>query len=218
MRGQGRVPTSGRKGRPRTSRMRTLPRNVWVLSVTSFLRDVASEMLVHLLPLFLANVLSVRIAVIGLIEGVAETTASLMKIYSGWLSDRLGRRKGLTVGGYGLAAVAMAALAGRPVLATGVSLPVLGPHGEGDSDRSSGRINRRFGGGGPKRSELRLAQSGGQWRRLSGTTHCDRSRLGHSGRRRRLGPRYFPGRRHVVLGSGHISRVGRGRGCEGGRQ
>ena len=87
--------------------MRTLPRNVWVLSVTSFLRDVASEMLVHLLPLFLANVLSVRIAVIGLIEGVAETTASLMKIYSGWLSDRLGRRKGLTVGGYGLAAVAM---------------------------------------------------------------------------------------------------------------
>ena len=64
-------------------------------------------MLVHLLPLFLANVLSVRITVIGLIEGVAETTASLMKIYSGWLSDKLGRRKGLTVGGYGLAALAM---------------------------------------------------------------------------------------------------------------
>ena len=64
-------------------------------------------MLVHLLPLFLANVLSVRIAVIGLIEGIAETTASLTKIYSGWLSDRLGRRKGLTVGGYGLAALAM---------------------------------------------------------------------------------------------------------------
>ena len=59
------------------------------------------------LPLFLANVLSVRIAVIGLIEGVAETTASLMKIYSGWLSDKLGRRKGLTVGGYGVAALAM---------------------------------------------------------------------------------------------------------------
>jgi MFS family permease len=78
-----------------------------VLSLTSFFRDIASEMLVHLLPLFLANVLSVRIAVIGLIEGVAETTASLMKIYSGWLSDKLGRRKGLTVGGYGLAALAM---------------------------------------------------------------------------------------------------------------
>ncbi len=84
-----------------------VPRNVWVLSLTSLLRDVASEMLVHLLPLFLANVLGVRLAVIGLIEGIAETTASLVKIWSGWLSDRIGRRKGLTVGGYGLAALAM---------------------------------------------------------------------------------------------------------------
>ncbi len=78
-----------------------------MLSLTSFLRDIASEMLVHLLPLFLANVLGVRIAVIGLIEGVAETTAGLTKIYSGWLSDQLGRRKGLTVAGYGVAALAM---------------------------------------------------------------------------------------------------------------
>ena len=84
-----------------------VPRTVWILSLTSFLRDVASEMLVHLLPLFLANVLGVRLAVIGLIEGIAETTASLVKILSGWLSDRLGRRKGLTVAGYGLAALAM---------------------------------------------------------------------------------------------------------------
>ena len=84
-----------------------VPRNVWALSLTSFLRDIASEMLVHLLPLFLANVLGVRLTVIGLIEGIAETTASFVKILSGWLSDRLGRRKGLTVGGYGLAALAM---------------------------------------------------------------------------------------------------------------
>ncbi len=96
-----------RRGRPTTSKARSLPRNVWILSLTSFFRDISSEMLVHLLPLFLANVLSVRIAVIGLIEGIAETTASLTKIYSGWLSDRLGRRKGLTVGGYGVAALAM---------------------------------------------------------------------------------------------------------------
>ena len=54
-----------------------VPSNVWALSLTSLLRDIASEMLVHLLPLFLANVLGVRLAVIGLIEGVAETTASL---------------------------------------------------------------------------------------------------------------------------------------------
>ena len=88
------------------SSIRKVPRNIWALSLTSFFRDVASEMLVHLLPLFLANVLGIRTAVIGLIEGIAETTASLMKIYSGWLSDRLGRRKELTVAGYGLAALA----------------------------------------------------------------------------------------------------------------
>ena len=89
------------------SRLGRIPRNIWALSLTSFLRDVASEMLVHLLPLFLANVLGIRTALIGLIEGVSETTASLMKIYSGWLSDKLGRRKELTVAGYGVAALAM---------------------------------------------------------------------------------------------------------------
>lgn len=86
--------------------IRNLPRNVWALSLVSFLRDVASEMLIHLLPLFLANVLGVRISIVGIIEGIAETTSSLVKIYSGWLSDRLGRRKGLTLAGYGLSALA----------------------------------------------------------------------------------------------------------------
>jgi len=89
-----------------TSRLRQLPGNVWVLSATSFLTDVSSEMLFNLLPLFLANVLGVRTAVVGLIEGVAETTASLLKAYSGNLSDRLGKRKSLAVLGYGLSALA----------------------------------------------------------------------------------------------------------------
>lgn len=88
------------------SRLRLLPGNVWVLSATSFLTDVSSEMLFNLLPLFLANVLGVRTAVVGLIEGVAETTASLLKVYSGNLSDRLGKRKSLAVLGYGLSALA----------------------------------------------------------------------------------------------------------------
>lgn len=86
--------------------LRNIPRNVWVLTVTSFLTDVSSEMLLNLIPLFLANVLGVRTGVIGLIEGVAESTASLLKLISGWLSDRLGRRKGLTVAGYGLSTLA----------------------------------------------------------------------------------------------------------------
>jgi sugar phosphate permease len=80
--------------------------NVWVLTVVSFLTDVSSEMLINLLPLFLFSVLGVSTAAIGLIEGIAETTASLVKIYSGALSDRLGKRKALAVLGYGLSTLA----------------------------------------------------------------------------------------------------------------
>ncbi len=86
-------------------RLRRLPRNIWILTFTSFLTDVSSEMIVHLLPLFLANVLGVRTVTIGLIEGTAETTASLLKIWSGRISDRLGRRKWLTVAGYALSTI-----------------------------------------------------------------------------------------------------------------
>jgi MFS family permease len=83
-----------------------LHRNVWILTITSLLTDVSSEMLANLLPLFLYNVLGVRTSVIGLIDGIAKTTASLVKIYSGWLSDRLGKRKWLTVAGYSLSTIA----------------------------------------------------------------------------------------------------------------
>jgi len=87
-------------------KVQRLPRNVWVLTLASFLTDVSSEMIVHLIPLFLANVLGVRTAAIGLVEGVAETTASLLKVWSGRLSDWLGRRKWLTVSGYALSTLA----------------------------------------------------------------------------------------------------------------
>jgi len=85
--------------------VRRLPRNVWVMSATSLLNDISSEMLLNLIPFFLANILGVRTAVIGLIEGVAETTASLLKIYFGALSDRFGKRKPFAVIGYALSAV-----------------------------------------------------------------------------------------------------------------
>lgn len=87
---------------PRVSR---LPRNVWAVSLTSFFTDVSSEMVLNLLPLYLTSVLGVRTSVIGLIEGVAEATASLLKLYSGWLSDRLRGRKWIAVAGYGLSAI-----------------------------------------------------------------------------------------------------------------
>ena len=89
----------------RKSGWRALPRNVWAVSLTSFFMDISSEMVINLLPLFLSNVLGVGTSVIGLIEGIAEATASLIKVFSGWLSDRLGGRKWLAVSGYGLSAL-----------------------------------------------------------------------------------------------------------------
>lgn len=86
--------------------LRSLPRNVWVVTLTSFLTDVSSEMLASLLPLYLKNVLGAGTTAIGLIEGVAETTASLLKLVSGWLSDKVGNRKWLAVTGYALSLVA----------------------------------------------------------------------------------------------------------------
>jgi MFS family permease len=86
--------------------IKKLPLNVWIVTATSFLTDISSEMIVYLIPLFLANVLGVGTAVIGLIDGVAEATASLLKIYSGALSDKLGQRKWLTVAGYAISTVA----------------------------------------------------------------------------------------------------------------
>ncbi len=81
-------------------------RNVFFLGVVSFLTDVSTEMIFTLVPLFLLNVLRVGMPVIGLIEGIAEGTASLLKVLSGWLSDRLGRRKGLAVFGYSVSTLA----------------------------------------------------------------------------------------------------------------
>ena len=88
------------------NKLRRLHPNIWIVTATSLLTDISSEMIVYLIPLFLSNVLGVRMAFIGLIDGVAETTASLVKIYSGALSDKIGKRKWLTVLGYAISTVA----------------------------------------------------------------------------------------------------------------
>lgn len=80
--------------------------NVIFLGVVSFLNDVSSEMIFSLMPLFLSNVLGVATMVIGLIEGIAECTASLLKLLSGWVSDTVGRRKELAFIGYALSTFA----------------------------------------------------------------------------------------------------------------
>jgi MFS family permease len=85
--------------------IKDLPRNVWAVGFTSFFMDISSEMVINILPLFLANVLGIQTNIIGLIEGIAEATASILKLFSGWLSDKLGGRKWIAVAGYGLSAL-----------------------------------------------------------------------------------------------------------------
>ena len=87
-----------------TSRPR-IPRTVWVLGFVSLLMDVSSELVHSLLPVYLVGTLGVGMLTVGLIEGVAEATALVVKVFSGVLSDCLGRRKGLLLLGYGLAAL-----------------------------------------------------------------------------------------------------------------
>ena len=84
----------------------SLPRTVVVLGGVSFFNDVASDMLAPLLPLFLTAALGAGPVVVGLIEGVAEATASILKLVAGWLADRGWNRKGLVMGGYGVSNLA----------------------------------------------------------------------------------------------------------------
>jgi len=86
-------------------------KNVTIAGFVSFFMDVSSEMIYPLVPLFLANVLGVNKTIIGLIEGIAESTASLLKVFSGWFSDRIGNRKWLMAVGYGISTLS------RPIVA-----------------------------------------------------------------------------------------------------
>lgn len=90
---------------------RSLGRNVIALGVVSFFTDVSSEMIYPLLPVFLTTTLGASAGMLGAIEGAAESTASLLKLASGWWSDRVGKRKPLVVIGYGIASIA------RPLIA-----------------------------------------------------------------------------------------------------
>lgn len=95
-----------------------MPRGVWVLGFVSLLMDVSSEMIHSLLPLFMVTVLGASAVTVGVIEGIAESTALLVKVFSGVLSDYLGKRKGLAVFGYALGAFTkpMFALASSTVM------------------------------------------------------------------------------------------------------
>lgn len=84
---------------------RSIPRTVWALGFVSLFMDLSSEMVHSLLPMFLVGSLGVSMITLGLIEGIAEATALIVKVFSGAISDYFGRRKGLLLIGYGLAAL-----------------------------------------------------------------------------------------------------------------
>ncbi len=92
-------------------------RNVFFMGLSSFFNDIGSEMILPILPLFLMNSLGAGQAVVGLVEGVAESTSSILKLVSGWLSDRFGSRKPLVVFGYTISNIS------KPLLSVANSWP-----------------------------------------------------------------------------------------------
>lgn len=114
---QDNSPAATRPHRPLPSALRIswLPRNVIALGLVSLFNDASSEIIYPLLPLFITSMLGASVVAVGLIEGVAESTSSLLKLFAGWLSDRLGHRKVLVVAGYGTASLI------RPLLALAAS-------------------------------------------------------------------------------------------------
>jgi MFS family permease len=94
-----------------------LKKNVFWLGLVSLLTDISSEMVYPLVPIFATTILGAPVTFVGLVEGIAESTASLLKVFSGWLSDKLDSRKNLTVAGYVLSAIAKPIL----ILATSVA-------------------------------------------------------------------------------------------------
>ena len=98
-------PESAASAGEAASTLRRIPAGVWVLGCVSLLMDVSSEMIHSLLPMFMVNALGTSVLAVGIIEGLAESIALIIKVFSGALSDYFGRRKGLTVLGYGLGAL-----------------------------------------------------------------------------------------------------------------
>ncbi|MDH3320891.1 MAG: MFS transporter, partial [Betaproteobacteria bacterium] len=99
--------------------MNAVPRTVWALGAVSLCMDLSSEMVHGLLPLFLTGVLGAGMVAVGIVEGIAEATAAVVKVFSGALSDRLARRKPLVVLGYALAALS------KPLFPLASSVPLV---------------------------------------------------------------------------------------------
>ncbi|ABI58500.1 MFS transporter [Nitrosomonas eutropha] len=108
-----------------------IPSGVWVLGFVSMLMDISSEMIHSLLPLFLAGTLGASALMVGLIEGLAESTALIVKVFSGALSDYLGKRKALALFGYALGALTKPLFAIAPVTSVVLAARLLDRVGKG---------------------------------------------------------------------------------------
>jgi len=117
--------------RSRASTLRQIPGSVWVLGCVSLLMDISSEIIHSLLPMFMLASLGASATTIGLIEGIAEATAPIVKVFSGALSDYLGNRKWLAVAGYGLGALSKPLFAIAPTLGLVVTARVIDRIGKG---------------------------------------------------------------------------------------
>jgi MFS family permease len=108
-----------------------LPSTIYAIGATSLLNDASSEMIFPLLPVFLSSVLGASAATLGVIEGTADAAASLLKLASGALSDRMGRRKPLVVGGYALASLVRPLIAFAQTAGTVLAIRVTDRVGKG---------------------------------------------------------------------------------------
>ena len=108
-----------------------IPEGIWILGFVSMLMDISSEMIHSLLPLYLVGALGASALVVGVIEGLAEATALIAKVFSGTLSDYLGRRKGLAVIGYGLGALSKPLSAIAPTISFVLTARLLDRVGKG---------------------------------------------------------------------------------------
>ncbi|HQZ02793.1 MAG TPA: MFS transporter [Thauera sp.] len=113
------------------SSLRRIPAGVWVLGFVSMLMDISSEMIHSLLPLFMVSTLGASATAVGVIEGLAEATALIVKVFSGTLSDYLGRRKGLAMFGYGLGALSKPLFALAPSIGIVLTARLLDRVGKG---------------------------------------------------------------------------------------
>ena len=178
----------------RCARSPAIPRGVWALGLVSLCMDLSSELIHALLPLYMAVGLGASTLTIGIVEGIAEATALIVKVFSGVLSDYFRRRKPLVVLGYGLGGLHQARLPAGAHAGLDRHRALRRPRRQGHPRRAARRADRRSLAAGSARRELRAAPGAGHGRRRR-RARCWRSarwRISRAISGRRSGSPWFP--------------------------